>query len=205
MNKLKSSEKAPDIKEDEVIENKPLIVESPKEEVKSDKESKPLPEIPKQFTHGQEQLQSQTEDTYDAKIILDYDGAVDITRLEKASPAYAYRYLNTDSGNIAVKTSNLLYAGGGWQIVPRDHALSIGIRKEQLAPDGTYRLGKDLVLARMPKDLYEKKMKKKTDKANKKMGIIDEKLEGEDTSLRGYGGKSMTGIQHKKNLPSTKW
>ena len=202
---MTSSKEAP-IKEDEIIENKPMIKETPKEEtLKEEAKTGNKPELSKQFTHGQQPLQTQTEDVYDAKIILDYDGAVDITRLENANPAYAYRYLNTDSANIATKTSNLLYAGGGWQIVPRDHALSIGIREEQLAPDGTYRLGKDLILARMPKDLYEKKMKHKTDKANKKMDAIDDTLSGDDKSLKGYGHKDMEGIKHKKDLPSTKW
>jgi len=209
---MKSSKEAPEIKEDEVIENKPLIQEnkeeSPKtEEVRTPMEVKaPISDAPKQFALGQGPLQSQTEDVYDAKIIVDYDGAVDVTYLEKKDPAYAYRYLNINSDNLAIKTSNLLYSGGGWQIVPRDHALKVlGLRIEQLAPDGTYRIGKDLILSRMPKELFEKKMNHKTDKANKKMDGIDEKLAGEDTSLKGYGGKTMSGIQHKKNLPSTKW
>lgn len=161
---------------------------------------------PKVETFGQtigskQPLQTQTEDKYDASIILDFDGAVDITFLEKKDPNYKYRYLNTNGLNLATKTSNLLLKGGGWQIVPKDHCTEVlGLRPETLASDGTYRVGVDLILARMPMDLYKKKEAHKIEEANKPMKAIDRMINKGDPELTGYGHDTIKGIQPKKAL-----
>ena len=58
---------------------------------------------------------------------------------------------------MARKTGNVLHHGGGWQIVPKEHSLKIGIKPEELADDGTRVVG-DVVLFRIPKDLHNMKV-----------------------------------------------
>jgi hypothetical protein len=52
----------------------------------------------------------------------------------------------------------MLFNGGGWQLANREHLLRIGIEEKFIAPDGLLRRG-DLILAFMPKELYEEKEK----------------------------------------------
>jgi hypothetical protein len=145
-------------------------------------------------------LTSQTEDKYDLNIILDYDGKVDVTYLEKKDPAYAYHYLNTRPENLARKTSNLLFQGGGWQLVPREHCLKLGIKPEQLAVDGTYRIGVDLVLARMPKGLNDKLKAYKDKEAQRPIKAVNRMIDKGSNDLKGYGHESTRGIETASQL-----
>jgi len=146
-------------------------------------------------------LTTQTEDAYDLQVILDYDGKIDVTYLEKKDPAYAYHYLNTRPENLAKKTSNLLFQGGGWQIVPREHCLNkLGIKPEQLAADGSYRVGVDLVLARMPRELNEKLKAYKNKEAQAPMKAVNRMLDKGTKDLKGYGHESIRGIETAHDL-----
>ena len=170
-------------------------------EAKPDLGNTTSPELGQAIGKAQPKVQNQTEDNYNVNIILDYDGKVDVLHLNNQDPKYKYRYLNTDLKNIAVKTSNVLGDRGGWQIVPKDHLTKVlGIAEQMISADGFYRVGADLVLARIPRDLYEKKEQYKKDKANKPMQQVNRMLKTGDPSLKGYGHDTIKGIQTKKEL-----
>ena len=146
-------------------------------------------------------VETQEEDYYDASVILDYDGRADPFFLEKKDPAYKYRYLNTNQTNLAKKTSNLLHQGGGWQIVPRKHLIDVlQIKESFISAQNDYRVGNDLVLARMPIELYAKKEAQKIKEANAPMTAVDNRLAGKANELEGYGHDSIKGIQTKEQL-----
>ena len=141
---------------------------------------------------------------YNAEIIRDWYGNEDITRLPDKDPDFAYRFVRDDSKsggkNIATKTSNLLFQKGGWQICPKEHCLRIGIEESKLDALGFYRQG-DMLLAFMPKKLYEEKEKYKNIRANEPIKAINRIMEKGDASI---GGKdihpSMKGFQTAEKL-----
>lgn len=137
---------------------------------------------------------------YQVEIIRDYYGKADITYISKKDPEYEYRFLRDDFKNLKTKTSNLLFQKGGWQIVPREHLLKIGIKEREIAPDGMYRSG-DLILAFMPKKLFKEKEKYKEDLATVPMKEIKRNIK---EGIPSIGGKeihdSMRGIQTQKQL-----
>jgi len=144
---------------------------------------------------------NQDEDSYDASVILDYDGKPDVFYLEKKDPNYVYRYLNTNASNMRLKTSNLLKHKGGWQIAPKKHLIDVlGIDEKTLSAEGDYRIGNELVLARIPRDLYKKKEAAKVKEANRPMDNVTRKLKEGDSELSGYGHETMRGIVPESKL-----
>lgn len=139
-------------------------------------------------------------DEYNLEIVRDYYGNVDPFYLSKKDPNYAYRFLRDEHKNLSVKRSNLLFQKGGWQIVPRAHLLKLGIKEEEISPDGMLRRG-DQILAFMPIDLYNEKSKYKDEQARSPMKAVNRVLKEGDPST---GGKdlheTMKGIQTKKAL-----
>ena len=137
---------------------------------------------------------------YNLEIIRDYYGQVDITYLSNKDPNYEYRFLRDEFKNISIKTNNLLFQKGGWQLCQREHLLKIGIKPREIAPDGFYRVG-DLILAFMPKKLYQEKMEYKKEKTASQMSRIRKMVDEGDAS---QGGKdtheTMKGIQTQKQL-----
>jgi hypothetical protein len=94
-----------------------------------------------------------------------------------------------------LKSSNLLYEKGGWQVCPKQHLLKIGIPESKLSADGFYKMG-DTILAFMPKNLYQLKEVEKDKRANEPMKQIRKMLKDGDPSV---GGKdtheTMKGLQ----------
>lgn len=139
------------------------------------------------------------KDEYNIQVITDYDGKVDVFYLSQKDPNYEYRYLRDEFKSLSVKTSNQLFSKGGWQIVPREHLRKIGIQERFISPDGMYRVG-DLILARMPKELYAKKEEYKVKKANEPMDAIKRLQKEGDRSLAGLGHSNMRGIETAEKL-----
>lgn len=131
-------------------------------------------------------------DEYTMQVIADNEAGADIFRIPNKDPNFEYRFLSDRKENLSVKTSNLLYLKGGWQICPLKHLERIGIKKETLNPDGSYRVG-ELVLAFMPKQLFEKKAQEDRRKANSAMAGVKRLVEEGDHSLVNI--KDVNGIQ----------
>jgi len=143
----------------------------------------------------------QTKDEYNVEIIMDFDGKIDPFFLEHKDPKYKYRFLNEEGKNIAMKTSNLLFQKGGWQIVPRDHLVNVlKIPENLIHKDGVYRVGSEMVLARMPVELYEKKEEYKRKEVEDRTNRIKKLAEEGDSSLAGIGHENMKGLQPKNKL-----
>lgn len=137
---------------------------------------------------------------YSCEIVRDFYGQIDPFYLPDKNPKYAYRFLRDEPKNLMMKTGNLLFQKGGWQICPRNHLITLGIKDEELDAKGQLRRG-DQILAYMPRALYEEKEKYKRDKATAPMRAIDRLLkEGNPRE----GGKeihpTMRGIQTAQQL-----
>lgn len=126
-------------------------------------------------------------DDYTLNVIADHDPSADIFRIPNKNPAYEYRFLRDDFENVSVKSNQLLFQGGGWQLCPKQHLLKIGIEERLISPDGFYRIGKH-ILAFMPKELYLKKMSAKEKKANAPISDIKRLLKDGNP---GVGGKDI--------------
>lgn len=134
---------------------------------------------------------------YNLEVIKDYYGKIDPFYLAKKNPEYMYRFLRDDKKNLSMKTSNMLFSKGGWQICSKEHLVKIGIADRFIGPDGHYRVG-DTVLAFMPKKLYDEKEEQKRLKANEPMDQIDSTIKhGDPTNpeLAGTGHRNMKGLQ----------
>ncbi len=129
---------------------------------------------------------------YTMEVISDNEPGADIFRVPNKDPNFEYRFLRDAKENMSVKTSNLLFLKGGWQVCPVSHLVRIGIDKNLLHPDGSYRVG-ELILAFMPKVLFEKKMAEDRRKSNAAMAGVKRLVEGGDTSLVNI--KDVNGIQ----------
>jgi len=133
---------------------------------------------------------------YKMNVIEDYYGAIDTLHLDREDPKYKYRYLNSNETNLAIKTSNVLADKGGWQLCPRKHLIeNLGIDPRRISPDGLYRAGSDLILAFMPKELYQKKVAIKDKRAAERMGGIDQRLKDGDPSTEAKHGGLKTARQ----------
>ena len=147
---------------------------------------------------------TEKQDEYELEITRDYYGNVDVTYLAKKDPDYAYRFLRDDfkagGKNISIKTSNLLFQKGGWQVCPEKHLLEkLGFKPHELSPDKHLRRG-DLVLAYMPKRLFLEKEAQKYKTANEPIEAV-KRLVTEGDPKRGSGiHETMRGIQTKKQL-----
>ncbi len=143
---------------------------------------------------------NQFSDEYTLEIIDDFDPGADIFRIPKKDPNYEYRHLLFTQENLSIKTGNLLYQKGGWQICTKAHLLRIGIQPSFISPDGFYHVG-GMVLGFMPKELYLKKEAAKLKKSNARMEQINRKIKEGDPTV---GGKevhqTMKGIQTAEAL-----
>ena len=136
---------------------------------------------------------------YSAEIIRDYYGAVDPFYLSLKIPEFAYRFLRDDQKNLSTKRSNLLLQKGGWQVCPKEHLKRIGVKDEEISPDGMLRRG-DTILAFMPKKLFDEKNAYKEKKANEPMTAIKRLIkDGDPSSGSGIHG-TMRGIETGKQL-----
>lgn len=170
--------------------------ETVQEEQKAVKEEIKVSEVPAQAKTGIDQ----DKDEYTLQIIDDESYRIDITHLEKQDPNYAYRWLKDEHKNLTIKTSNALYQKGGWQLVPKKHVVEkLGISESEISPDGWYRRG-DTILARMPKELFEKKEAYKFKKANAPMDAIQRMIKEGDSSVGRDIHSTMKGIQTKEAL-----
>ena len=79
------------------------------------------------------------------------DRGEDISRIHGKDANFAYRWINTHKQNLSVKKSR------GWEIVNDPK-----IKSHSGSPDSSHQIG-DLVLARMPRDKYEKMMREKAE------------------------------------------
>lgn len=120
-------------------------------------------------------------DEYTLEVLMDNEPGADILRVANKDPKFEYRFLRDTKENMSVKTSNLLYLKGGWQICPLKHLERIGIDKKLLHPDGSYRVG-ELILAFMPKELFVKKAAEDRRRADSAMAGIKRLVEEGDTS-----------------------
>lgn len=164
-----------------------VAVEEPKQEVKRDDPTK----------------ETVSTDDYTVEIVRDFYGKVDPFYLSNKNPEYAYRFLRDDSKsggkNISIKTGNLLFDKGGWQICPKQHLLRLGIKENELDENGHLRRG-DTILAFMPKALHEEKLAIKAKKANEVMDAVKRKVTKGDESVAGIGHPDMKGLQTGKQL-----
>ncbi len=180
------------------------LKKEPIEEVKKDEEVKggELKVEPKDISDIKVGASSPTyikDDGYNLNVVKDYDGKVDVFYLSDKDPNYEYRFLNKKDSNLSTKTGNVLFQKGGWQLVPREHLLKIGVSVEFISPDGLYRVG-DTILARMPKDLYAEKEAYKKKQADAPMEAILEAEKKGDSSVAGVGHANMQGLQTQKQL-----
>lgn len=141
---------------------------------------------------------------YTVEIVRDFDGNVDPFYLTKKDPNYAYRFLRDDTKtggkNISIKTGNLLFQKGGWQLCPKEHLLRIGIKETELSPDNFLRRG-DTILAFMPKTLFLEKQAQKDKEAKEVMDAIKRRAnEGDPTQGGTALHPTMRGLQTKKQL-----
>lgn len=114
---------------------------------------------------------------YTMDVIADNEAGADLFRVPNKDSKFEYRFLRDDKTNMNIKTSNLLYLKGGWQVVPTSHLIKIGFKKELLQPDGCYKVG-ELVLAFMPKELFLKKMKNEQKKIDTAMAGVQAIVDG---------------------------
>lgn len=134
---------------------------------------------------------------YTLQVNFDNSMSVDPTMLPKKDPNCEYRFLRDEPKNLAKKTSALIFHMGGWQIVPKEHAVKkCGIDEKMLAPDGSYRAG-ELVLAFMPKKYYLMKKADEQRKTNARMDSVNRLLQ-EGSPETGAPHGSMLGIQAGK-------
>lgn len=116
---------------------------------------------------------------YTVEIVRDFYGRVDPFYLTKKDPNYAYRFLRDDrkSGgkNVSIKTGNLLFDKGGWQLCPKAHLVRLGIKEGELTPEGFLRRG-DTILAFMPKKLHDEKQAHKQKEANEAIDAVRRKV-----------------------------
>ena len=137
---------------------------------------------------------------YGIEIIRDYYGNVDPFYLSKKDPNYAYRFLRDEQKNLSIKTGNLLFQKGGWQICPKEHLSKLGIKDRELSPDGLLRRG-DCILAFMPMKLYEEKVKYKQERSKEPTKTIGRLLKKGDPNVGGAEmHESMKGIQTADQL-----
>lgn len=136
-------------------------------------------------------------DEYTMQVVSDNEEGADIFRIPNKDPKFEYRFLSDRKDNLSVKTSNLLLMKGGWQICPLKHLERIGIKKEVLHPDGSYRVG-ELVLAFMPKELFAKKVAEDRRKASSAMAGVQRLVDGSSPiDMHGVTGISKGKLERK--------
>ena len=135
---------------------------------------------------------------YKIEVIKDYYGNMDPFYLPNKDPRYEYSFARADDKNLSIKTGNMLFQGGGWQLCGREHLKRIGIEDRYIGPDGLHRRG-DLVLAFIPKHLYAEKLANKKQRADSMMEAVNKMIN--EGSEEGSGiHESMKGIQTQEQL-----
>ena len=136
---------------------------------------------------------------YTIEVVKDFDGTVDVFYLSAKDPNFEYRFLRDDPKNINIKTTNLLFQKGGWQICPKEHLLRVGLKDKDFAPDGLLRRG-DQILAFMPKALFKEKEVQKLKDATEPIKAVKRLVEKGDPAAGAGIHETMKGIQTKKQL-----
>lgn len=139
------------------------------------------------------------QDEYQIEVIKDYYGKVDVFYLSKKDPRFEYRFLRDDFKNLSIKTGNLLFQKGGWELVNRVHLKSIGIQERFISADGFYRVG-DTILSRMPKELFIEKEKVKQYASQAPIKAVKKLLKEGDPSAGAGMHETMKGIQTAEQL-----
>ncbi len=158
-------------------------------EVEPEIESVPIPGAVKETSVDPE---------YKINVIKDYYGNVDEFYLSKKDPRYEYSFVRADDKNLSMKTGNMLFQGGGWQLCGREHLARIGIEERFIGADGLHHRG-DLILAFIPKHLYQEKLADKAKKAKASQDTIDQRISGGSNEGGGIH-QSMKGIQTQEQL-----
>lgn len=158
-------------------------------------------------TQSTEPLPNEFNDEYTLQVDMDYDPASDIFRVPSPQPEYEYRFLRDDQKNMSIKTSTLLKNKGGWQPVPKAHLTKCGFDVDKLSADGLYRVA-ELILAFMPKRLYEIKRADEVNRTKTRMdSIINRGMEGDSSSGIKAGqmdsGKVSFGKKSRKDVVFT--
>lgn len=135
---------------------------------------------------------------YRIEVIKDYYGNVDPFYLPNKDPRYEYSFIRDDQKNLSMKTNNMLFQGGGWQLCDRNHLVRIGIGEKFISPDGLHRRG-DLILGFIPKHLYQEKLADKARKSKSNEDAVEHRLK--HGSVEGGGiHETMKGIQTQEQL-----
>lgn len=156
------------------------------------------PEMVRQDIPGAEVEVPSIDSEYKIEVIKDYHGNVDIFYLPNKDPRYEYSFVRNDDKNLSLKTGNMLFQGGGWQLCNRDHLLRIGIGDRFISADGLHRRG-DLVLAFIPKHLHQEKLADKSRKAKNLQDSVDQRLKSGSDEGGGLH-ETMKGIQTQEQL-----
>lgn len=106
------------------------------------------------------------------------DRGDDITRIHGRDPNFEYRWVNIHKQNLATKQAR------GWEVVSGDK----NIKSFSGTLDSTHQIG-DVVLARMPKEKYQKMMKEKHDLGQARRKVIKRQFLEEG---RQSDGKNLT-------------
>ena len=140
------------------------------------------------------------DDGYNIEIVDDENAPTDVFQIPTPDPKYEYRGIYHKDENMSKRTNNMLHQGGGWQPCPREHLLKLGYRSNDIGPDGLLHRG-DLVLARIPKELYQKKLEVKARKAAAPMSAVMRMIKKGDPGRAGINvHPTMRGLQTKEQL-----
>jgi hypothetical protein len=144
------------------------------------------------------QVEKPVDPEYKIEVIKDFYGNVDIFYLPKKDHRYEYRFLRADDKNLSLTTGNMLFQGGGWQLCGREHCERIGIDNKYISPDGFHRRG-DLILAFIPKHLYQEKRAFEDKKAKDQLDAIENRMKNgspEGSEIH----ETMKGLQTQEQL-----
>jgi hypothetical protein len=139
---------------------------------------------------------------YHLNIVKDYDEKIDPFYLSRKDPDFEYRFLRDDKRNLNIKTGNLLFQKGGWQICPPSHLDKLGIKIEDRSPDGLLRRG-DTILAFMPMKLFKEKEAHRAERAKSPIEAVERNIkhgDPENPELFGLGHPLQRGLQTAKQL-----
>lgn len=156
------------------------------------------PKVVKTPIPGSEIETPSVDSEYKIEVIKDYYGNVDPFYLSSKDPRYEYSFVRDDQKNLSMKTGNMLFQGGGWQLCDRNHLLRLGIGERFISADGLHRRG-DLILAFIPKHLYQEKLADKAKKSKSLEEAVDQRIKG-GSSEGGGIHQSMKGLQTIEQL-----
>ena len=114
---------------------------------------------------------------------------IDRLYVERKDPNYVYRWLRDQNINISLKTSNDPQIGF-WKICQPEDLDEMKVDPKLRSADGLLRRG-DLILARMPRPVYERKTEIRTERTKALEASVSQTLRE---------GIPEKGIQTKKQL-----